>query len=403
MNNNSISEKDKQNGIILIAALRVSRSLAAGMINVAFPYYILTTLHYGALVIGSIYVAATVTTALLGFVFGITTDVWGKRQTLIITGLLLPLSAFMVYISSSLWVIFPAAMIGGYSATGSLAGGGIGGAMQPIQNAVIANFTTNENRTKYFSRFTFLSGAIAAIGALMVKLFAVQDVFLAATLISLVGIPGLWLIKVSESKGNIKKLKTKTTIGKFTLTGMLNGFSQGLTVPFLIPFFVLVYHLPKSQVSEYAFISGMLGSFAILAAPALERSFGFVKSIVVTRAVGAVLFVLFPIIKILPVSIIIYIISPSLRIAALPIQQSELTKRVDDDEMGRALGINQVARLASSSTGTGLSGYLMENSLFELPFFIYGGIMAVNLFLYIKFFGKRNNDKLAADDENKFE
>ncbi len=399
--NNTISEKDKKNGIILIAATRITRSIAAGMINVAFPYYILTTLHYGALVIGSIYVSATVATAVLGFLFGITTDVWGKRGTLIITGLLLPLSAFMVYISPSLWVIFPAAMIGGYSATGSLAGGGIGGAMQPIQNAVIANLTPNSDRTKYFSRFTFLSGATAAIGALMVKLFDVQDVFLAATLISLAGIPGLWFIKVSDSKGNIRKLKTKTTIGKFTLTGMLNGLSQGLTVPFLIPFFVLVYHLPKSQVSEYAFISGMIGSFAILGAPLLEKMFGFVKSIVVTRAIGAILFVLFPIIKYLPVSVIIYIISPSLRIAALPIQQSELTKRVDDEEMGRALGINQVARLAASSTGTGLSGYLMENALYELPFFIYGGIMAVNLILYIKFFGEKNSNNIAIVSGNK--
>ncbi len=401
--NNTISEKDKKNGIILIAATRITRSIAAGMINVAFPYYILTTLHYGALVIGSIYVSATVATAVLGFLFGITTDVWGKRGTLIITGLLLPVSAYMVYMSSSLWIIIPAAMIGGYSATGSLAGDGIGGAMQPIQNAVIANLTPNNDRTKYFSRFTFLSGATAAIGALMVKLFDVQDVFLAASLISLAGIPGLWFIKVTSSNGSIRKLKTKTTIGKFTLTGMLNGLSQGLTVPFLIPFFVLVYHLPKSQVSEYAFISGMLGSFAILGAPLLEKMFGFVKSIVVTRAIGAVLFVLFPIIKYLPVSVIIYIISPSLRIAALPIQQSELTKRVDDEEMGRALGINQVARLAASSTGTGLSGYLMENALFELPFFIYGGIMAVNLFLYIKFFGEKNSKGITVETENKLE
>ncbi len=388
-------ESDKRNGILIIAFLRVTRSVAAGMINVAFPYYILTTLHFSAFIIGIIYVAAAIATAILGFLFGITTDVWGKRRTLIITGILLPLSALMVYLSTSLWLIIPGAMIGGYSATGSLAGGGIGGAMQPIQNVVLANLTSNEKRTKYFSTFTFLSGVTAAIGALFVKLFDVREIFMLAAIISFLGIPGMWFIKVSEVKGKIHQLKTKATIGKFTLTGMLNGFSQGLTVPFLIPFFVLVYHLPKSEISGYAFISGVLGSFALLGAPILERHFGFVKSIVATRAAGTVLFILFPIIRLLPVSVIIYIISPSLRIAALPIQQSELTKRVDDEEMGRALGTNQVARLAASSTGTGLSGFFMDNSLFELPFFIYGAVMAFNLYLYVKFFGEKSGENLS--------
>ncbi len=359
------------------------------MINVAFPYYILTTLHYGAFVIGLIYVSATIATAVLGFFSGITTDVWGKRGTLIIASALLPLSAILVYLSPSLWIIVPAAMLGGYSATGSLAGGGIGGAVQPIQSAVLANLAPNDKRTKYFSVFTFLSGVTAALGALLSKAFNVHDIFLASAVISALGVPGLWFLKVPEAKGKIGKLKTKSTIGKFTLTGMLNGFSQGLIVPFLIPFFVLVYHVPKNQMSEYAFASGALGSFAILGAPLLEKYFGFVKSIVFTRGLGTILFVLFPIIRFLPFSIFIYIIGPALRVAALPIQQSELTKRVDEEEMGRALGINQVARLAASSTGTGLSGYLMDTALFEIPFFAYGAIMLANLYLYIRFFGEK--------------
>ncbi len=371
---------------------RVMRSIAAGMINLAFPYYILQNLHYGAFVLGAIYVAATVATAGLGLLTGIMTDVWGKRETLVLANALLPISALMIYLSSNLWMIIPAAMLGGYSATGSLAGGGIGGAVQPIQSAVLASLTTGEVRTKYFSFFTFLAGATGALGALLAKLFTVQEIFLWSAIISAIGVPGLWLLRVPGVKGKMGRLKTKTTIGKFTLTGMLNGLSQGLIMPFLIPFFVLVYHIPKSQMSEYAFASGLLGSFAILTAPRLERHFGFVKSIVVSRGLGTVLMVIFPIIRWLPLSVIIYLITPALRIAALPIQQSELTKRVAHEEMGRALGINQVARLAASSSGTGLSGYLMETSFFELPFFIYGALMIANLYLYIRFFGERREE-----------
>lgn len=373
--------------IAILALARVARSVAAGMISVAFPYYILTTLHYGAFVIGMIYVVATIATAVLGLFFGILTDLWGRKSSLLIASILLTVSAALVYLSRSLWLIFPAAMLGGFSATGALAGGGVGGVVAPIQNAVLTGLTQEEKRTRSFSLLTFLSGVTAALGSLLARLMAVRQIFLVATVVSAFGAIVLIKLHAPAARGKINRLNARITIGKFTLTGMLNGFSQGLVVPFLIPFFVLVYHLPKSEMSIYAFLSGFLGSISLLAAPLLEKKLGFVRSIVATRGVGALLFVLFPLVRLLPVSIGIYLIAPSLRVMALPIQQSELTKRVEKDEIGRALGINQVARLAASSTGTGLSGYLMETAAFGVPFWAYGLIMMVNLYLYLRFFG----------------
>ncbi len=380
-------EKERLRGIAFIAVARTLRSIAAGMINIAFPYYILVDLHHSATIIGLIYVAATVSTAILSFLFGMTTDMWGKRKTLLITSILLPVSALMVYLSPNMWVIVLAAMLGGYSATGSLASGGIGGAVQPVQNAVLTDLTPKEKRTAYFSYFTFLAGASGALGALLAGAFNVHDIFLVAAVIAVTGIPALWFIKVVETKDADHGLKTKKVIGEFSMTGVLNGLAQGLVIPFLIPFFLIVYHLPKEQMAEYTFLSGLIGSLAILTAPLFERYLGFVKSMVVTRGIGTVLFVLFPIIRFLPFSIFVYCIAPAFRVAAVPIQQAELTRRVDVDEMGRALGINQVARLAASSAGTGLGGYLIDAALIDVPFLAYGLIMVANLYLYIRFFG----------------
>lgn len=388
-------QAQKKLDIPALTLARITRSIASGMINVAFPYYILTTLHYGALEMGVIFLCARIATAVLGFVSGLTADAWGKRNTLILASLLLPIGAFLVYLSSSLWGIIPAAMIGGFSASGSL-GGGAGGAVQPIQSVVLADLTSRENRTKFFSVFSFMSGLAAAVGALFTKVLTVREVFLIASVVSLLGIPALFTLHVVNTRRKIRKLKTKATIGKFTVTGMLNGLSQGLVVPFLIPFFVLVYHVPMPQMSVYAFAGRLLGSAAILGAPVLERKFGFVKSIIITRGMGLFLFALFPVVRLLPIAIVIYILAPALRVAAAPIQRSELTKQVHKDEMGRAFGINQVARLAASSTGTGLSGYLMQEALYEIPFFAYGALMLGNLYLYIRFFGMKR--PAAGDD-----
>ena len=364
----------------------MSRSIAAGMITVAFPYLVLTSRHYNPLRLGLLYTSAAIATALLGLLFGFLTDSWGRGKTLFLVGLLLPVSSAMVYLFKGLPILFIATSLGGYSATGSLMTGGIGGAAQPIQNAVITDLTTPENRTSYFSILTFLSGMFGAIGALLARHAAVLHVFLYATVISGGGLAFLAFIKTSSVRGNFRRLRSKIVIGKFTITGILNGFTQGLVVPFLIPFFVIVYHVPKSEMAVYAFASGAMAAFALLAAPHLEQTLGFVKSIAVTRGIGTTLLLLLPFWHVYVFALVVYLVTPALRVMAVPVQRTALTEMVQQDELGRALGINQVARLGASSGGITLTGYLFNISEIAAPFCIYAVVMAVNIWLYFHFF-----------------
>jgi len=375
--------------LTLLMLFRVARSIAAGMISLAFPYLILRSLRYPAVVLGVVYTAGAIATAVLGLVFGILADSWGRKQALIAAGALLPASCLLVYLSGALPVIFAAAMLGGFSATGSLMGGGVGGAAQPIQSALIADLTTPAKRTSYFSIFTFASGLFAALGALASRPLEVREVFLAACLVS--GAGALLLIPMRNTRptGRARRLPSKAVIGKFTITGALNGFAQGLVTPFLIPFFILVYDVPKSRMSTYGFVSGAAGAFALLAAPFLERRWGFVKSIAITRGIGALLLAIMPLSPVLAVALAVYFVTPALRVAALPVQQTAVTELVSGGEVGRALGINQVARLAASSGAMTLTGYLFHIHNIALPFYLYAGIMIGNVFLYVRFFGEK--------------
>ncbi len=359
------------------------------MIMLAFPYLVLNVLRYGAVKLGLIYSVAAVATAVLGLLFGFLADTWGRKRTLVVVGMLLPLSSALVYFSHHLAALFLAGILGGYSATGSLMGGGVGGAAQPIQSAIIADLSTLENRTRYFSILTFLSGVFSAVGALLARYFTMNGIFLTATLVALGGLIFLAPLQTSQVRGDFRRLESKRTIGKFTLTGMLNGFTQGLIVPFLIPFFVIVFHVPKSRMAVYAFWSGALAAVGILAAPWLERRMGFLKSMVVTRGLGAILLPLLPFVHYLFLALAIYILTPALRIMALPVQQTALTEMVGQEETGRALGINQVARLAASAGAIALTGVLFGAAEIALPFLLYGGFMGANLALYVRFF--RNN------------
>gem|GEM_PF-5620652 len=90
---------------------------------------------------------------------GFLADVVGRKTMLVVVSTLLPASALLVYASAGHWASLLAAFVGGYSATGSLAGGGVGGAAQPIQSAVLADITAQRNGRPGSPVFRFSPGS----------------------------------------------------------------------------------------------------------------------------------------------------------------------------------------------------------------------------------------------------
>jgi len=374
----------------LLLFFRLTRTLAAGLIAVAFPYYILTELHHSAFMLGMLYTAATLATAGLALLVGYLADVQGRKLTLLLTGILLPLGALLAFWSAHWAFLFAAAMLGGFSATGARASGSAGGAGQPVQSAAIADLTTVANRTRYFSLFTFLSGLFGAGGMLLAKLLGGRDAFLAAAVISAAGVLFILPMKLPARPSRQRpRMQSWKVIGKFSITGAVNGLSQGLILPFLIPFFVIVYHIPRPRMALYGFIAEILSSTALLIAPYIERELGFVKGVAISRSAGAALLVLLPLTHDLPLALGIYLLTPALRVVAVPAQQTALTAMVHEKETARALGISQVARLATSSGATAFTGYAFSVDEIAMPFYAYAVAIAFSLYLYFQFFGAR--------------
>lgn len=369
------------------------------MITLAFPYLILNKYHYGSLTLGLLYTVAAVATAVFGLLVGFLADLWGRKRSLWAVAVTLPMSSALVLGTHHLVWLFAAVALGGYSATGSLIGGGVGGAAQPVQTAIIASLAESKERTSYFSIFSFLGGLCAAGGSLSARLFTTRNVFAAATVVAAAGLVFLIPLRLPEPAGQLRRMKSARVIGQFSVTGLLNGFSQGLLMPFLIPFFVLVYHLPKDRMAVYSFASGVVGALALLTAPKLDQWLGFVRAIAWTRGVGAVLIAFLPVWHNLALALAIYLLIPALRVAALPTQQRALTDMVHAEETGRALGFNQVMRLGASSGAVALTGYLFEEADFAIPFELYAAIMLANIVLYFRFFGHHEQRPVEAGVE----
>ncbi|HZW58299.1 MAG TPA: MFS transporter [Nitrososphaerales archaeon] len=407
--------------VTLILVSRIFRNFAAGLINIVFPYIVLTVLNQGSFTLGLIYTAALISTALLGLAIGFATDA-SPKLTFVTALATLPISTLLLFVfSDSLLAAYVAAVVGGFSASGSLASGGVGGFIQPIQSTITAGITSRRDRTFYYGLLSFLTGVSSAAGALVAGLPSINDVMLLATITSSASVIPALFVRIrqgrsSRTEGNAKSggdsprgtdaanpsqeentgdathshrrfgLKSANIIGKFGLTGMINGFATGLIFPFLIPFFITYYGLARSEMGEFAFISGLIGAFALLLGPRLEHELGFLKGVVVTRGATAVLSLIFPFVPLLPVSLAIYFILPPLRVVAFPVVQTAMTDMVPREELGRAFGINQGARIGVASLGTSFAGYEFDQSSYGVPFVAYAAVMAANLYLYVRFF-----------------
>ena len=380
-----------KSGLLFLMGSRISRGFASGLLNVGFAYLVITELNEGYFVLGLLYVGGAISTALLTYVLGRV----GSRVNLRITYLtalgLLPVACLLLLLPPNLTTAALASILGGFSATGSLSGGGVGGAAMPLQTAILADLTPRQGRTRWFSYFTFLSGASAAFGTLAAGVGSLENVFLLALVLSLVAVAlGVPIPVRGVSRGASPSVRSRGVIRKFTLTGILNGFSQGLLTPFLIPYFIVAFGLARPQMSIFSSVAGFGGTVSVLFAPYLDRRWGFVQAIVGTRVVAAVLALSIPFVPLVP-ALIAYMTLPAFRTAALPAQSSALMSNLPAADRAEGAGTNQAARVGAASSATAISGYALGDVAVAIPFVGYAVALAVNSYLYVHFFGWTGN------------
>jgi MFS family permease len=366
---------------------RVLRGVAAGLVNIGFPYLLLTQLHSGAFLLGILYATGSLSTAGLSYAVSRYGSRRALRPAFLLSLALLPVACALLVWNPDLLAAALASVIGGFSATGSLAGGGVGGVAFPLQTTILSDLVAPADRTRWFSYFTFIASIAAAGGSLWAGFIDLPTLFLIALAVSIVSVGVSIPIPIRPvERGRKPSARSREVIRRFTWTGVLNGFSQGLLTPFLIPFFVIVFAIPRSEMAVYSTISSLIGTFALLAAPALERRWGFVRAIVGTRLVAAVLAAVMPFTP-LVAALGIYFALPGLRVAALPAQTSALMGRLPHADRSEGAGTNQAARVGAASGATAAAGYGLENVAAAVPFLGYAAALVANAYLYLHFFG----------------
>src|SRR5437870_10726627 len=155
-----------QRDVLVLMASRGVRAFAFSYLSVVFAIY-LDQLGYSTVTVGLVISTAYVSGALLTAVWGFLSDRYGRRKILMLLAALTIISNTIYIFFNQLVFILLAVAIANVGAGGSGGGGQGGGPFNPVEQALLAEKCSPENRNRIFATNSFVGSVMGSLGALV--------------------------------------------------------------------------------------------------------------------------------------------------------------------------------------------------------------------------------------------
>jgi len=389
--------KDLNYNLGSLLTVRVVRSLAFAYLNIIMPVY-LYLITKNILFIGLVFTVSIIFSSSISVIVSIYSDRNSRKKALILSSLLMPLSLLILGLTTNPLFIGIAVIIGGV-AGGAVGRGGSGfGPFQAIVNAMIADETSEGDRTKMFSKF-MLYGSIAGMaGSVLVgapdllsvafnpvESYKVMFIFL--FVLTLIPIALLFNLKEKERgkmSGFLPK-KSKTEVKKLSILSMMRGFSQGFILPYISLWFALQFHATPAVLSVIFGVSALISTILYYYSPVIEKKFSTINSLVYSSVLAGLLIIAFPLAPFY-LSVALFWAFNGVLSVSIPINQSFSMYIISSEERTTGSAIQGFSRNIPYAVTTYIGSFLLEGSLYAFSFIGGGLIIVANGVLYNKFF-----------------
>ncbi|HXV49427.1 MAG TPA: MFS transporter [Candidatus Binatia bacterium] len=379
---------DLERDALILMISRGVRAFAFSYLGVVFTIY-LSQLGYTTMTVGFVVTVAYASGAVLTAFWGVLSDRFGRKKILILLAALTILSNLIYIFFEHLIFIIAAVVIANVGAGGSGAGGQGGGPMSPVEQALLAEKCSAENRNKVFATNAFVGSMMGALGALVSGLpqhlqqernwqpiASYKPLFVLTICFSIVLIIAYLQIEEHHvyQKRQKQKLATKANrfVLKMSLLGMIDNLGGGLISPLMSYWFFLRYGVELKSLGFMFFLSYFLAAMSFLTAPIIARKIGVVRTMAFSHGMASLIWLCLPLAPTFTVAAAMTIIRSYLAYMDNPLRSSFIMGVVRPEDRGSAAGLTSLSRHVPVAISPSLSAYLMQSFALSVPIYLGG-------------------------------
>ena len=355
-----------------------------------FLLFYLSQLGYSTVTIGLVISTASASSAVLTALWGFLSDRFGRKKILMLLAALTMVSNLIYVFFSHLVFILSAVIIANVGAGGSGGGGQGGGPFNPVEQALLAEKCTPENRNRIFSTNAFVGSLMGSLGALVSGLpqylqeswgwqsvVSYKPLFALTILFSVILIFAYSTINEQHvprkrEKTNPRRTARSGFVTKIALLGMVDNLGAGLVGPLISYWFFRRFGVELKSLGFMFFLSYFFAALSFLAAPVLARHMGVVKTMAFSHGLASMIYLFLPLAPSFAIAAAMTVVRSFLAYMDNPLRSSFIMGIVRPEDRGAAAGITTLSRHVPVAVSPTISAYLMQSFSLNVPIFIGG-------------------------------
>ena len=373
------------------------RDFGDGFVAILLPTY-LSALGFSAIEIGFIATAALLGSALVTLAIGLFCGRYDLRWLLILaSGLMVATGIGFSFAQDFLFIILVA-----FAGTANPSAGSAS-LFIPLEHALLAGTVVDAERTRTFSRYSFVGSLAGALGSLAAatphllnalginQIAAVKWMFVLYALLGMTGgfiyarMPARLPTLSPDKKAPLGR--SRVIVYKLAALFSLDAFAGGFVVQSLLALWLFErFGMSLTAASLFFFWSGVISAFSIPVATWLARKVGLINTMVWTHIPASVVLILAAVAPNLWVALGLLGVRAALSQMDVPSRSSYVMAVVSEAERAAAASITSVPRSLAAAASPALAGILLASSFRGWPLVICGTLkIFYDLLLLVQF------------------
>jgi MFS family permease len=372
---------------------------AMGVFRLLFNFYVLS-LGYDEALLGTLITVSSLTALLTALPMGYLADLLGRKNSLLLSGLLMSVSIMVIVIWPSQGVLYGMNVVSG-----------LGQSLAAVTMAPFLMENSGEKERTYL--FSFSSGlqmAMASVGNWIggylptwialnrgvpaISSEAYAGALMVVSLTVAVGLIPLFMLRTPRLQRSEQSVfaplsyasKHPSLLGKLILPILITSIGAGLIMPFMNVFFRQVHHQPDPVIGSLFAWGSLAMGLGLLLAPPLAERMGKIQLVVATQALSIPFLIILGFSPIFWMSAIAYYIRLALMNMSGPVYQIFVMERVEPSARATVASLVSMAWNFGWAFSPTISGYLQVQYGFGPSFLGTIILYTISTIMYYAFF-----------------